>query len=131
MSTTTLTDETIARDPTRTNCTSSVLDSETDPRLEKATRRPLALSDDQLDVVRRGAQSLHPRDRSQYLQTVASLLTDCEVGDGSVARAVAAAQRQHRIPPDLSRGNHVPRWGRKGGGIRDKANGGGLGQTGP
>jgi hypothetical protein len=100
------------------NLDRSLTDETTRPA---ATRRPIALTDDQLDIIRRAAQPLHPQDRSAYLETVASLLAGHEIGDGSVARAVAAAQRHYRNPPDLSRGHHVPRWARRDGGIRAKA----------
>src|SRR5262245_58544570 len=81
-----------------------------------APRRPLALSDAQLEVVQRGAQPVHPHDRAGYLQAVANLLADCEIGDGAVARAAAEAQRRFRIPPDLSRGAGVTRYERRGAG---------------
>jgi len=48
---------------------------------------PIASSDDQLDIVRRAAEPLHPHDRGAYLQTVAELLNGHEIGDGVVARA--------------------------------------------
>jgi hypothetical protein len=83
--------------------------------------RPLRLTDEQMSAILRGATAMHPHDRGAYLQTVASLLAGCEIGDGSVARAVAAAQRHHRRPPDLSGNNHVSRWARRGGGVREKA----------
>jgi DNA-directed RNA polymerase specialized sigma24 family protein len=55
--------------------------------------RPLALSDQQLAIIRRAAAPLHPRDRSAFLQRVAELLNGQEIGDGTVARA--AAQRRY------------------------------------
>ena len=53
---------------------------------------PLALSDDQLDTVMRGATPLPPQDRHKYLQRVAELLyQEGEIGDGAVARACREA----------------------------------------
>jgi hypothetical protein len=75
-----------------------------------ARPKPLALSDDQMDILRRAAEPLHPRDRGAYLETVADLLNGHEVGDGSVARAAAEAQRRHRNAPDLSRSNGYSKW---------------------
>ena len=98
---TTLTDRPIADAPTRP--------------------RPLRLTDDQLDIIRRAAVPVHPHDRAAYLEAVAELLAGREIGDGSVARAAREAQRRFRNPPDLSRGHHVPRWARRGGGVRAKA----------
>jgi len=65
--------------------------------------RPLALSDQQLAIIRRAAAPLHPRDRSAFLQRVAELLNGQEIGDGTVARAAAAQRRRYWDPPDLSR----------------------------
>jgi hypothetical protein len=63
--------------------------------------RPLALSDDQLFVIQRMAEPLHPRDRGAYLLRVAELLGACEIGDGAVARAAARAQKELFDPPQL------------------------------
>ena len=65
-----------------------------------STMLPLALSDDQLDTVMRGAAPLPPQDRHKYLQRVAELLyQEGEIGDGAVARACAEAQRTFFDPP--------------------------------
>jgi hypothetical protein len=63
--------------------------------------RPLALSDQQLDIIRRAAEPLPLRDRGAFLQCVAELLSGKELGDGAVARAAAMAQRRYRDVPDL------------------------------
>jgi predicted NBD/HSP70 family sugar kinase len=63
--------------------------------------RPLALSDQQLDIIRRAAEPLPPRDRPAFLQRVAALLNGKELGDGAVARAAAEAQRRYRDPLNL------------------------------
>jgi hypothetical protein len=61
---------------------------------------PLALSDDQLDTVMRGAEPLLPQDRHKYLQRVAELLyQQGEIGDGAVARVCREAQRAFFDPP--------------------------------
>src|SRR3954471_11423315 len=61
---------------------------------------PLALSDNQLDTVMRGAAPLPPQDRHKYLQRVAELLyQQGEIGDGAVARACREAQRAFFAPP--------------------------------
>jgi hypothetical protein len=66
--------------------------------------RPLALTDDQLDAVRRAAEPLAPDLRAPFLETVARLLAhEPVVGDGSVARACREAQREFWKAPDLSR----------------------------
>jgi hypothetical protein len=61
--------------------------------------RPLALIDQQLDIVQRAAKPLPPRDRGPFLETVAALLAGKELGDGVVARAAREAQRRYRDPP--------------------------------
>jgi len=63
--------------------------------------RPLALTDQQIDIIRRAAEPLPLRDRSAFLETVAELLNGQELGDGAVARAAAEAQRLYRDVPDL------------------------------
>jgi hypothetical protein len=57
---------------------------------------PLALSDDQLAVVQRLAEPIVYADRAAYLQRVAQLLRDRELGDGAVHRAAQQAQREFR-----------------------------------
>jgi hypothetical protein len=63
---------------------------------------PIALTDDQLDILRRAAEPLHPVDRGPYLQTVAELLNGHELGDGVVARAAREAQRRFMRAPELA-----------------------------
>ena len=65
---------------------------------------PLALSDDQLDTVMRGAAPLPPQDRHKYLQRVAELLyQEGEIGDGAAARACREAQRDVLRPANRHR----------------------------
>jgi hypothetical protein len=69
---------------------------------------PLRLTDDQLAAVLRAAEPLAIGDRGAFLQDVAAALQGQELGDGTVYRAIAQAQRQYYDPPILSA---PPRWG--------------------
>jgi hypothetical protein len=62
---------------------------------------PIALSDNQLDIVMRHAEPLPAADRDCYLHRVKSLLHDQVIGNGAVARACAQAQRELFRAPDL------------------------------
>jgi hypothetical protein len=64
---------------------------------------PIKLTDEQLTVITRGAEPLHPRDRSDYLRAVAAELNGHEIGDGVVGRVVVLAQARYFRPPDLSK----------------------------
>jgi hypothetical protein len=67
--------------------------------------KPLALSDSQLHAVYRAAAPLAGADRGAFLEDVArALVVLPEVGDGTVARACAEAQRRYWQPPNLSVG---------------------------
>ena len=56
---------------------------------------PLALTDDQLTIVRRLAEPLQLAERAGYLKRVAQLLRGhAEIGDGVVHRAAEQAQRE-------------------------------------
>ena len=46
--------------------------------------RSRCYSDDQMTIVLRGAEPLHPHDHGPYLEAVAELLRGREVGDGLV-----------------------------------------------
>ena len=70
---------------------------------------PLRLTDDQLAAVLQAAEPLAVGDRGAFLQDVAAALQGQELGDGTVYRAIAQAQRQYYDPPILSA---PPRWGR-------------------
>jgi hypothetical protein len=59
----------------------------------------LRLTDDQLAMIGNFARPLHHLDRGPFLQTVARLLADCEIGDGTVSRAARKAQREFLRPP--------------------------------
>lgn len=74
----------------------------------------LALSDDQLDIIRRFAQPLHVNDRDQYLRRVAALLRGEEIGDELVSRMAQLAQAEfRRMPAQIDgRGNNVGKYGR-------------------
>jgi hypothetical protein len=61
----------------------------------------LALSDTQLDIIRRLAEPLVYADRDPYLARVAELLRGCELGDGVVGRAARQAQAEFRRSPTL------------------------------
>jgi len=60
---------------------------------------PIALTDEQLDIVRRAAEPLQPHDRGVFLQTVAELLNGHEIGDG-----VSQERRARRKPASCARG---------------------------
>ena len=106
---------------TTTMTASNLRRSLTDETIADAPARPpLALSDESLSTLLRLAQPLAPADRSQFLLDVADELRSYPVlGDGLIARVASTVQRRYRCAPDLSRGNHVPRWARRGGGIRE------------
>jgi hypothetical protein len=83
----------------------------------------LRLNDAELDAVMNAARPLDPALRDPFLQAVANALQqqECgEIGPGTVARVCRELQRQFFDPPDLDRG-HVPRWARRGGGIKEAA----------
>jgi hypothetical protein len=55
----------------------------------------LALTDAQIEILISMARPLAPADRSGFLRAVAAALADLPtIGDGCVARAAVAAQRQ-------------------------------------
>jgi hypothetical protein len=63
---------------------------------------PLALTDSQLDAVYRAAGPLAPTVRPAFLELVAQGLAGAgEIGDGTVARVCAEAQRKFWDPPHL------------------------------
>jgi hypothetical protein len=70
---------------------------------------PIALTDDQLEVIMRHAEPLQPGDRATYLRRVASLLHGVEIGDGAVARAARQAQSELFRAPDLYGGAGAPK----------------------
>jgi hypothetical protein len=72
----------------------------------------LALSDDQLDTVRRFASPLHPNDRSTYLQRVTELLKDQVIGDGLLHRVCERAQLELRRPPALDPRGSISKYSR-------------------
>jgi hypothetical protein len=62
---------------------------------------PLALTDQQIDIIRRASEPLPLRDRGPFLETVATLLDGVKLSDGMVARAAREAQRLYRDLPNL------------------------------
>jgi hypothetical protein len=86
---------------------------------------PLALSDSQLDQIMRLAQPLQPQSRAALLRILAHEFRGrSDIGDGELHRVAVETIKSYRLfdAPNLARG-HVPRWGRKGGGIRKVADG--------
>ena len=67
------------------------------------SRRPLALTDDQMTTVMRCAEPLSPSDRAIFLVDVAAALQGRELGDGVVGRVCAEVQARYLRAPDLSR----------------------------
>jgi hypothetical protein len=59
----------------------------------------LALTDQQLEIVLAMAAPIAPADRSRFLEAVAALLPAIGNGDGAVALACCAAQRQYWRAP--------------------------------
>jgi hypothetical protein len=67
--------------------------------LGTAAMPPIALTDEQLTAIMRACAPLRPDARGAFLEAVAAALQGREIGDGSVGRAIAAAQRQFFDPP--------------------------------
>jgi hypothetical protein len=74
--------------------------------------KPIGLTDEQLLTIQRAASPLHPQDRGPYLEKVAELLNDHEIGDGLVGRAAREAQRQFLRAPELEPKRVQSRWDR-------------------
>ena len=72
---------------------------------------PIRLSDRQSLAVTSAAAALPVADRDGFYQAVAHQLAGHEIGDGSVARAVAAAFQTFFKPPELP--HTPPRWERE------------------
>jgi hypothetical protein len=65
---------------------------------------PLALTDDQLNMIQRAAEPIEIDLRAPFLQTVANLLArEPEIGDGTVSRASREAQREFVHTPRETR----------------------------
>ena len=54
------------------------------PRGLSMSVNPIALSDEQLGILQRAAEPLHPQDRRVFLQTVAELLNGHDEGVGQL-----------------------------------------------
>jgi hypothetical protein len=75
--------------------------------------RPLALTDEQLNIIVRASEPLHYPDRGPYLERVAELLRGCEViGDGLVSRIARQAQAEFWRAPELDRARVPSKWSR-------------------
>jgi hypothetical protein len=74
---------------------------------------PLALTDSQLDIIRRLAEPLPYANRTDYLARVAELLRGRDVGDGIVYRVAEQAQKEFRRSNVLVDGHqHGGKYGR-------------------
>jgi hypothetical protein len=72
---------------------------------------PLALSDDQMNIITKLAEPLLHIDRGPYLQRVAQLLPgQPEIGDGVVHRAAEQAQREFRRSVTLEDRGHAGKY---------------------
>jgi len=69
---------------------------------------PIRLTDSELSTVMRAAGALNLADRDSFLRAVATELAGREIGDGSVARVCAEAQKRFFRPPEIDGrgGNH-------------------------
>jgi len=77
----------------------------------------VALTDEQLAIIMEAARPLEPERRSAFLEAVAAELAAIpreQRGVGSVARLVRQVQLEHYGAPDLSRGNGVTKYQRRG-----------------
>jgi hypothetical protein len=75
--------------------------------------KPIALTDNQLDIITRAATPLHYLDRGPFLERVAERLRGINVlGDGIVARVVRDAQREFWRAPELEPKRVLSRWDR-------------------
>jgi hypothetical protein len=73
----------------------------------------LSLSPDQLHTVFHAARPLRPEHVDGYLEAVAAQLrASLVIGDGSVHRAVAVAQRAFFDPPELEGHRGAGKYGR-------------------
>ena len=63
---------------------------------------PIALTDEQLNIVRRAAEPLQPHDRGVFLQNSGRIAERARIGDGVVARARAEAQARSMRAPDFA-----------------------------
>jgi hypothetical protein len=71
---------------------------------------PLALSDEQLNMVMRLAEPLHPRLRRAFVEHVAVALRGQTIGDGSLHRACAKVLKEMFDPPLET--THESKWAR-------------------
>jgi hypothetical protein len=72
------------------------------------TPLPLALNDDELQIIMSAAKPIHPRERDQFLRDVAvELARYPELGSGIVGRVTAKIQREHLHAPRNQRGGRL------------------------
>jgi hypothetical protein len=110
--------------PEATAMSTTTADETITARDADAPARPLALSDEQMSAILTAAEPLPPDLRSPFLAAVAHALQGREpLGDGLVFRTIRELQREFFRAPDLKRNTALPRWARKGGGVRSKATG--------
>ena len=72
----------------------------------------IRLTDDQLSIITRAAEPLHPSDRGAFLQRVATLLNGHELGDGVISRVARQAQKEFWRAPELEPKRTQSRWDR-------------------
>jgi hypothetical protein len=72
----------------------------------------IRLTDDQLSIITRAAEPLHPADRGPFLQRVAALLNGHELGDGVISRVARQAQKEFWRVPELEPKRVQSRWDR-------------------
>ena len=70
---------------------------------------PIALTDAQLAMITAAAMPLHARDRTPFLEAVATRLNGVELGDGIIMRVVRETQRSFFRAPELSADDYTPR----------------------
>ena len=62
---------------------------------------PLALTDEQMTAIMRGAEPIAPARRGAYLREIADALAGQELGDGIIGRTIREIQKRHYDVPTL------------------------------
>jgi hypothetical protein len=62
---------------------------------------PIALSDQQMDLVYSACRPLAPEARDEFLRALANALDGGPVGDGNLWRAIQQLQERFRKPPEI------------------------------
>jgi hypothetical protein len=73
-------------------------------RFKPGPNGPLRLTDAQLDAIMHAAEPLKVDDRDAFLQDVAAALQGRDLGDGTVYRTIAQAQKRYFDPPLFTAG---------------------------